>query len=127
MTATVASGHGRTLVASQQHDDAGMATIRRARELRGKGNDMNRISELAREVPIKRTVELEARFRQLDYRPIELAGAIKDCWIQCGMNLSPVRVPERLFDVNARFRLQRSGCVRSHITMKGRDSDSSVE
>ena len=39
---------------------------------------MNRIAEVAIATPLKNRFELESQLRQIEYRPIELAGALKD-------------------------------------------------
>ena len=39
---------------------------------------MNRIAEAAIATPLKNRFELESQLRQIEYRPIELAGALKD-------------------------------------------------
>lgn len=39
---------------------------------------MNRIAEVAVATPLRNRFELESRLRQLDYKPAELAGALKD-------------------------------------------------
>ena len=39
---------------------------------------MNRIAEVAVATPLKNRFELESRLRQLDYKPVELAAALRE-------------------------------------------------
>ena len=56
---------------------------------------MNRIAEVAIATPLKNRFELESQLRQLEYRPVELAAALKDTHASARRrrSISPGRTP----------------------------------